>query len=63
MRKKVNVEVGTLDDMGKRFVSAWHRLEGERGTRDVSEPVADAERSFGGAPGITSRARRARKSK
>lgn len=31
MSKKVNIHVGTLDDMGKRFVSAWHRLErGER---------------------------------
>ncbi len=27
MNKRVNVNVGTLDDMGKRFVSAWHRLE------------------------------------
>src|SRR5579883_109414 len=31
MSKKVNIHVGTLDDMGKRFVNAWHRLErGER---------------------------------
>jgi predicted transcriptional regulator len=31
MSKKVKVHVGTLDDMGKRFVSAWRRLErGER---------------------------------
>lgn len=63
MRKKMNIEVGTLDDMGKRFVSAWHRLEGGRGTRDGSEPVVDAERSLGRTPGITSRMRRARKSK
>jgi hypothetical protein len=27
MSKEVNIHVGTLDDMGKRFVSAWHRLE------------------------------------
>ena len=27
MSKRVKVNVGTLDDMGKRFVSAWHRLE------------------------------------
>lgn len=27
MSKKVNIHVGTRDDMGKRFVSAWHRLE------------------------------------
>jgi len=31
MSKRVKVHVGTLQDMGKRFVSAWHRLErGER---------------------------------
>ena len=31
MSKKIKVHVGTLEDMGKRFVSAWHRLEcGER---------------------------------
>ena len=31
MRRKVNVHVGTLEDMGQRFVSAWRRLEnGER---------------------------------
>jgi predicted transcriptional regulator len=27
MSKRVKVNVGTLGDMGKRFVSAWHRLE------------------------------------
>ena len=31
MSKKVKLHVGSLDEMGKRFVSAWHRLEqGER---------------------------------
>jgi predicted transcriptional regulator len=31
MSKRVKVHVGTLEDMGQRFVSAWHRLEsGER---------------------------------
>lgn len=31
MRKKVHVHVGTIDEMGRRFVNAWHRLErGER---------------------------------
>jgi predicted transcriptional regulator len=31
MSKRVKVNVGSLEDMGKRFVSAWHRLErGER---------------------------------
>jgi predicted transcriptional regulator len=27
MSKRVRVHVGTLEDMGQRFVSAWHRLE------------------------------------
>ena len=27
MSKKVKINVGSLDDMGKRFVSAWHRIE------------------------------------
>jgi predicted transcriptional regulator len=27
MSKRIKVNVGTLDDMGRRFVSAWHRLE------------------------------------
>lgn len=31
MSKKVTVHVGSIDEMGKRFVSAWHRAErGER---------------------------------
>ena len=27
MSKRIKANVGTLDDMGKRFVSAWHRIE------------------------------------
>jgi predicted transcriptional regulator len=27
MSKRVKVNVGTLDEMGQRFVNAWHRLE------------------------------------
>jgi predicted transcriptional regulator len=27
MSKRINANVGTLDGMGQRFVSAWHRLE------------------------------------
>jgi predicted transcriptional regulator len=27
MSKRIKVHVGTLEEMGKRFVSAWHRLE------------------------------------
>jgi len=34
MSETVKLNVGSIDDMGKRFVSAWHRLE--RG-EDVNE--------------------------
>ena len=34
MRKKVKVNVGTLDDMGRRFVSAWHRIESGEKVRE-----------------------------
>lgn len=27
MSGKVNLHVGSIDEMGKRFVGAWHRLE------------------------------------
>ena len=27
MSKRVKVNVGTLDEMGQRFVNAWHRIE------------------------------------
>ena len=31
MSRRIKINVGTIDDMGQRFVNAWHRLErGER---------------------------------
>ena len=27
MSKRIKVNMGSLDDMGRRFVNAWHRLE------------------------------------
>jgi predicted transcriptional regulator len=31
MSKRIKINVGSIEDMGQRFVSAWHRLEqGER---------------------------------
>lgn len=27
MSKKVHVHIGTIEDMGRRFIGAWHRLE------------------------------------
>jgi predicted transcriptional regulator len=34
MSKKVNVHVGTMEDMGRRFVSAWRRLENGEKVRE-----------------------------
>ncbi len=34
MSKRVKVRVGTLEEMGRRFVSAWRRLEGGEKVRE-----------------------------
>ena len=34
MNKRVKVNVGTLDEMGQRFVNAWHRLERGKKVRE-----------------------------
>ena len=34
MNKRVKVHVGTLEEMGQRFVSAWHRLESGEKVRE-----------------------------
>ena len=34
MSRKVNVHVGTMEDMGRRFVSAWRRLENGEKVRE-----------------------------
>lgn len=34
MSRKVNVHVGTIEDMGRRFVSAWRRLENGEKVRE-----------------------------
>ena len=34
MSKRVKVHVGTLDEMGRRFVGAWHRLDGGEKVRE-----------------------------
>ncbi len=34
MSKRVKVNVGTLEEMGKRFVSAWHRVEAGEKVRE-----------------------------
>lgn len=44
-RDTVNVHIGTLEDMGKRFVDAWHRAE--RG-----EPVCETNITFHDLPAL-----------
>ena len=39
MSKRIKVRVGTMDDMGKRFVSAWHRLERGKRVRELLREV------------------------
>lgn len=34
MKKKVHVHVGTVEEMGRRFVNAWRRLEGGEKVRE-----------------------------
>lgn len=34
MSRKVNVHIGTMEDMGRRFVSAWRRLENGEKVRE-----------------------------
>lgn len=45
MRKKVNVHIGTAEDMGRRFVSAWRRLEN-------GEKVRERHVTFEDLPGL-----------
>ncbi len=34
MSKRIKVNVGSLDDMGRRFISAWHRIESGEKVRE-----------------------------
>jgi predicted transcriptional regulator len=45
MSKKVNVHVGAMEDMGRRFVSAWRRLE-------TGEKVRERHVTFEDLPGL-----------
>jgi predicted transcriptional regulator len=38
MSKRIKVNVGTPDEMGQRFVSAWHRLELLRAVHENPAP-------------------------
>lgn len=35
MSKRVDIHTGTIGDMGRRFVSAWHRLENGENVRET----------------------------
>jgi predicted transcriptional regulator len=39
MSGKINLHVGSIDEMGKRFVGAWHKLE-------QGQPVDEAHLTF-----------------
>lgn len=41
MSKRVDIHVGTIDDMGRRFVSAWRRLENGEKVRETHMTFAD----------------------
>jgi predicted transcriptional regulator len=43
MSKRVDIHVGTLDDMGRRFVSAWHRLESGEKVRETHLTFPDLQ--------------------
>jgi predicted transcriptional regulator len=45
MSRKLNVHVGTMEDLGRRFVSAWRRLENE-------EKVRERHLTFEDLPGL-----------
>jgi predicted transcriptional regulator len=43
MNKRVDLHVGTIDDMGRRFVSAWHRLENGQKVRETHLTFPDLQ--------------------
>jgi len=36
MSETVNLHVGSIEEMGKRFVGAWHRLEGGKAVKETN---------------------------
>ena len=45
--KKVELHVGSLEEMGARFVRAWHRLESGERVRETHVPFPDLESLLG----------------
>ena len=43
MNKRVDVNVGTMDDMGRRFVKAWRRLESGEKVRETHLTFPDLQ--------------------
>jgi predicted transcriptional regulator len=43
MNKRVDLHVGTIEDMGRRFVSAWHRLENGEKVRETHLTFPDLQ--------------------
>ena len=59
MNKRIKVNVGTLDDMGRRFVSAWHRLDRGEKVRETHLTFPDLAALLNAAGAIGEGARRA----
>ncbi len=43
MSKRVDLHVGTIDEMGRRFVSAWHRLKNGEEVRETHLTFPDLQ--------------------
>jgi hypothetical protein len=43
MNQPVNLQVGSIDDMGQRFVSAWHRLKNGEKVRETHLTFPDLQ--------------------
>lgn len=43
MSKRVDIHVGTIEDMGRRFVSAWHQLENGEKVRETHLTFPDLQ--------------------
>lgn len=43
MSEKINLHVGSIEDMGKRFIDAWHKLEQGEAVDETHFTFSDLE--------------------
>jgi predicted transcriptional regulator len=43
MSEKINLHVGSIEDMGKRFIGAWHKLEQSKAVDETHLTFFDLE--------------------